>query len=188
MKTLTIIIIIILFILLGGAVLTLYFPQRSEEALPLEDISKGNMKILSTAFENNQFIPPKYTCDGEDINPSLTIEGIPENAKSLVLIVDDPDAAMGTFNHWLLWNISPSTKEIKENSVPENAVLGTNNFGKLEYGGPCPPSGVHRYFFKIYALDTTFELSEGAKRSDLEKAMENHILDSGELIGKYQRQ
>ncbi len=145
------------------------------------------IKITSPAFSRQGMIPAKYTCDGEDINPPLAIEEVPDNAKSLVLIVDDPDAPMGVWTHWLIWNINPQTKEITENSVPEGAVLGINDFGKLEYGGPCPPGGTHRYFFKIYALDTVLDLPKGAKKDELEKIMTNHILDEGELVGKYSR-
>ena len=145
------------------------------------------IKVISAVFKNGEMIPKKYTCDGEDVSPPLTIEGVPTNAKSLTLIVDDPDAPMGTWNHWLVWNIDPKTKEIGENSVPAEAVLGTNDFGKLDYGGPCPPSGTHRYFFKVYAFDTVLNLPQGAKRNELETAMKNHILDQEELMGKYSR-
>ncbi|MBI4226400.1 YbhB/YbcL family Raf kinase inhibitor-like protein [Candidatus Roizmanbacteria bacterium] len=145
------------------------------------------IKVASAAFKNGEIIPKKYTCDGENINPPLTIASIPAEAKSLALIVDDPDAPVGNWNHWLVWNIEPATKEISENSVPANTVLGINDFGKLEYGGPCPPSGTHRYFFRIYALDTKLDLPQGAKRGELENAMKNHIVDQGELMGKYSR-
>lgn len=145
------------------------------------------IKITSPAFAQDEIIPKKYTGDGENINPPLAVEGVPTEAKSLVLIVDDPDAPAGTWTHWLVWNISPQIGKIEENSIPENSVLGTNDFGKLEYGGACPPSGTHRYFFKIYALDTVLNLSAGASKNDLEQAMEGHILDKAELVGKYSR-
>ena len=109
----------------------------------------ATLKLTSPAFANNQMIPQKYSCKGEDINPPLKIEGVPKNTKSLLLIVDDPDAPVGNWNHWIVWNIPPETSVIGENSVPQNAVLGMNDFRKLDYGGPCPPSGTHRYFFKI---------------------------------------
>jgi len=154
----------------------------------LEPSQKSQMiKITSSAFIDAGDIPKKYTCDGENINPPLAISGLPNNAKSLVLIVDDPDAPSGVWTHWLVWNINPQTKEIKENSLSEDAVLGTNDFGQTNYGSPCPPSGTHRYFFKIYAIDTILELSQGAKRPQLEQAMTSHIMDKGELIGKYLR-
>ncbi|MBI2611769.1 YbhB/YbcL family Raf kinase inhibitor-like protein [Candidatus Gottesmanbacteria bacterium] len=145
------------------------------------------MKITSNAFENNQPIPDKYTCDGNNVNPPLTISEVPDNAKSLVLIMDDPDAPVGTWVHWLVWNIDPKANEIVENGVPQNAVEGTTSFGKAGYGGPCPPSGTHRYFFKLYALDNTLQLSSSFTKEDLEKAMNGHTLDKAELIGFYSR-
>ena len=143
-----------------------------------------DLAVTSPAFENNKSIPSRYTCDGDDVNPPLTIEGIPEETKSLVLIVDDPDAPMGTWDHWIVWNIPPTSK-IEENSVP--GVEGLNDFGKHSYGGPCPPSGTHRYFFKICALDTKLNLDSNSRKKDVEKAMKGHILASGELVGLYSR-
>jgi len=140
--------------------------------------------ITSPAFENNKLIPKKYTCDGEDVNPPLSIEGVPEETKSLVLIVDDPDAPMGTWDHWIVWDIPPTNK-IGENTVP--GVEGLNNFRKHSYGGPCPPSGTHRYFFKVYALDTKLSLNSNSRKKDVEKAMNGHILAEGKLIGLYSR-
>jgi Raf kinase inhibitor-like YbhB/YbcL family protein len=142
------------------------------------------LKIKSPAFEHNGLIPRKYTCDGEDVNPSLVIEDIPGGAQSLALIVDDPDASMGTWNHWVVWNIPPM-KEIKENTVP--GIEGMNDFRKHSYGGPCPPGGTHRYFFKVYALDTKLNLGANSRKKDLEKAMQGHILAMGELMGRYSR-
>ncbi len=143
------------------------------------------IKITSPAFKNGDFIPQKYTCKGEDINPPLEFTNIPDAAKSLVLIMDDPDAPMGTWQHWLVWNISPEIKKIEENSVPKGAVLGRNDFGRLKYGGPCPPSGTHRYFFRLYALDVKLNLKEGATRKELDNAMGGHIIDSATLMGKF---
>lgn len=163
-----------------------YFFQRSEEK-QLEVTLSSNMKLISPAFEHNQPIPSKYTCDGENISPPLIVEAVPENTKSLVLIVDDPDAPMGTWVHWTLWNIAPDTKEIPENSVPAGAVEGMTDFGKPGYGGPCPPSGTHRYFFKLYALNKTLELNSAATKADIEKAMEGFLLGQAELIGLYSR-
>jgi len=145
------------------------------------------MKITSPAFENNQMIPQKYTCDGENINPPLQINDIPAGTQSLVLIVDDPDAPSGDWVHWLVWNINPATKLISENESPQGAIQGINDFGKQNYGGPCPPSGIHHYQFKIYALNTTLNLTSSSRKKDLEKAIENHILDKEILIGLYQR-
>jgi Raf kinase inhibitor-like YbhB/YbcL family protein len=140
--------------------------------------------ITSPVFENKGVIPSKYTCDDENVNPPLNIKGLPERTESLVLIVDDPDAPMGTWDHWIVWNISPVEK-IQENTVP--GTEGVNDFRKRSYGGPCPPSGTHRYFFKVYALDTKLGLTPNSRKKDVEKAMKNHILAKGELIGLYSR-
>ena len=146
----------------------------------------GTLKLASSAFENNSTIPSKYTCDGEDINPPLDISGIPSNAKSLLLIVDDPDAPTGTWNHWIVWNI-PIVSKIDENSVPNRAIQGINDFDKHIYGGPCPPSGTHRYMFKLYALDTTLDRDSNSEKNDVLKAMEGHVLDQTVLIGLYKK-
>ena len=145
------------------------------------------LQIVSPAFRHNELIPKKYTCDGADINPPLLIENIPSGAKSLALIVDDPDAPVGTWVHWVVWNISPGTREIKEDSVPKGAQQGVNDFRKKDYGGPCPPSGTHRYFFKLYALDKVLNLGSNAKKGDLEGAMKGYILEKTELVGLYRR-
>jgi len=140
--------------------------------------------ITSPVFGNNEYIPAKYTCDGEDVNPPLKIEYVPEGTQSLVLIVDDPDAPAGTWSHWTVWNIPPAEK-IEENSVP--GVEGLNDFGRHSYGGPSPPSGTHRYFFKVYALDTKLDLDKNSRKNDVEEAMEGHVLAKGEIIGLYSR-
>jgi len=142
------------------------------------------MKITSKGFQNNGNIPSKYTCQGENINPELVIENIPEETKTLALIVDDPDAPTRTWVHWVVWNIRPTGK-IEEDSVP--GEQGINDFRKRDYGGPCPPSGTHRYFFKIYALDTELSLAENANKEQLEKAMQGHIIEKAELIGLYKK-
>ena len=142
------------------------------------------LTISSPAFENNGIIPPKYTCSGEDVNPQLNIEGIPKETKSLVLIVDDPDAPMGDWVHWIVWNIPPK-KRIKEKSIP--GVEGMNDFGKHSYGGPCPPSGTHRYFFKVYALDTELSINVHTRKKELEKNIAGHILAKGELVGLFKK-
>lgn len=146
------------------------------------------MELTSPAFLHNEKIPSKYTCDGANFSPLLRFEKIPQDSKSLVLICDDPDAPMGDWVHWLIWNIDPATTEIPENFSPTDAIQGTTSFGNIGYGGPCPPSGVHRYFFKLYALDTTLDLPPSTQKADLETAMENHILAQAEMIGLYQRQ
>ena len=152
-----------------------------------ESLTQTNMKIASSAFENNAQIPSKYTCDAENINPPLEISEIPEGTVSLALLVDDPDAPAGDWVHWLVWNIPPSTESIAEGSAPQG-VEGTTDFGKTEWGGPCPPSGTHRYFFKLYALDTELDLPETAKKVDLLNAMDGHVLEQVEIVGLYQRQ
>lgn len=145
------------------------------------------MKITSSAFENDAKIPQKYTCDGENINPPLLFSQVPQNAKSLVLIMDDPDAPMGTFVHWVLYNIPPSTSEIKEDSMPGEASVGRNSGGRSDYIGPCPPSGTHRYFFKLYALDSVLSLDGNSGKKEVEDAMTGHILEQAQLIGLYSR-
>jgi Raf kinase inhibitor-like YbhB/YbcL family protein len=144
-----------------------------------------NLSVMSPTFENNKLIPAKYTCDGDDVNPPLTIEGVPEGTKTIALIVDDPDAPMGTWDHWIVWNIPATTSKIAENTVPGNE--GMNDFRKRSYGGPCPPSGTHRYFFKVYALDVKLDLSPTSRKRDVEKAMQGHVLAKGELVGLYRR-
>jgi Raf kinase inhibitor-like YbhB/YbcL family protein len=142
------------------------------------------MKIESPAFANNQTIPLIYAVDGQNINPPLIFSEIPENSQSLVLIMDDPDAPIGIWTHWVLWNISPTTKEIKENSVPAGSVQGKTNRANC-YSGPKPPSGTHRYFFKLYAIDTVLDLEPTASVEQLTKTIKNHTVDYAELIGIY---
>lgn len=144
------------------------------------------MNISSPAFTGDT-IPAKYTCDGEGISPPLKISGVPASAVSLVLICDDPDAPAGLWVHWIIWNIDPKFTEIAENSVPAGSVEGTTSFGSTGYGGPCPPNGSHRYFFKVYALDITISLGPGSKVKDLTAAMQGHILDQAELVRTYGR-
>jgi len=145
------------------------------------------MKIQSDSFGNNEMMPANFTCDSSNISPGLSISGIPDGSKSLVLIVDDPDAPGGTWVHWTVWNIDPSVTEIPEDSVPGGSVEGKTDFGKPGYGGPCPPSGTHRYFFKLYALDAVLDLDASATAIDIDKAMKGRILESAELIGLYRR-
>lgn len=142
------------------------------------------MEIKSPAFQNNEQIPSEYTCDGENISPELEISEIPENTVSLALIMDDPDAPSGTFTHWLAWNIPLKTKIEKGESLSPSGITG---FGKTGYGGPCPPSGTHRYYFKLYALDTNLDLNDGATRQELENAMQGHVIKQGILMGTYKR-
>jgi len=145
----------------------------------------SSISITSSSFQAGGDIPAKFTCDGTNVSPALQIGGVPNEAKSLVLIVDDPDAPRGLFTHWIIWNIDPKTTRVAENSAPAAGVQGTNDFGKRNYGGPCPPSGTHRYFFKIFALDTKLELKPGARRAELDAAMRGHVLAQGELMARY---
>jgi Raf kinase inhibitor-like YbhB/YbcL family protein len=144
----------------------------------------GKMKITSPDFSNNEMIPKKFTCDGEDVSPGLVIEGVPARAKSLALVVDDPDAPMGTWVHWVVYDIPPLGR-IGQNGIP--GKQGTNDFGKRKYGGPCPPSGTHRYFFKLFALDAMLDLQEGLSKKELEHSLQGHILEKAELVGLYKR-
>jgi Raf kinase inhibitor-like YbhB/YbcL family protein len=143
------------------------------------------LSVESPAFENNKFIPAKYTCDGDDVNPPLTIEGVPEGTKTLALIVDDPDCPTGTWDHWIVWNIPATASKIAENTAP--GTEGMNDFRRRSYGGACPPSGTHRYFFMVYALDVKLDLSPTSRKRDVEKAMQGHVLAKGELVGLYRR-
>ncbi len=144
------------------------------------------MKITSPAFNEGKKIPPSYTCDGDDKSPELVISDIPESAKSLALIMDDPDAPAGTWVHWVVWNMDPGTTRIAEGEEPEG-VEGTSSFGRRGYGGPCPPGGTHRYYFKLYALDTMLDLAEGASKEQLEAAMQGHVIAQAQLMGTYSR-
>jgi len=147
----------------------------------------ADLTITSPAFAGKSAIPARYTCDGEDINPALQIGAVPNGAKSLALIVDDPDAPAGTWVHWVVWNIPPQTREIPENGLPAGAVQGLNDWKRNSYGGPCPPSGTHRYFFRLYALDATLNLAATTSKAALLRAMQGHIIAQGELMGTYRR-
>jgi Raf kinase inhibitor-like YbhB/YbcL family protein len=143
------------------------------------------MKITSQAFTNGGRIPDKYTKYGENVIPPLHFEGVPERARSLALVVDDPDAPGGNFNHWILFNMDPKIQDIKENAVPGKAMQACNDFGEVEYDGPKPPSGEHRYFFKAFALDTMLPLNQSSRRPDFEREVKGHVLDSATLVGKF---
>lgn len=174
MKRSFIIIVVVLLALAGGIIIKM---------------ALAKLMISSPAFEHGALMPGKYTCDGENINPPLEISGIPAGAKSLVLIMDDPDAPSGIWDHWLKWNIpvaSGTTVIVKEGEAPLG-VSGRGTGGQTNYQGPCPPSGTHRYFFKVYALDTELALPEGGSKAELEAAMAGHVLAQGELVGRYSR-
>jgi hypothetical protein len=180
MKTAEVKTFIVLFIMVN----IILFSGNSVSPEDKGNQRRSSMKLTSPHFQHNSMIPSKFTCDGLDVNPALDIEDIPEETKSLVLIVDDPDAPMGTWVHWVVFNI-PVASQIQEDSVPGRQ--GVNDFRKKDYGGPCPPSGTHRYFFKLYALDTELDLEEGVRKQDVEEAMKDHILAEAELIGLYKR-
>lgn len=158
-----------------------------------KEITMQNISITSEAFRNGDAIPAEYTCDGRGISPPLSWSGIPAGTKSIVLVMDDPDAPRGTFVHWVLFNIPAETKKLP-GGVPESKTLpngsrhGITDSGRTGYSVPCPPPGKpHRYYFKVYALDTKLDLPAGATRANVERAMEGHILAKGELMGKYGR-
>jgi Raf kinase inhibitor-like YbhB/YbcL family protein len=144
----------------------------------------NKLLISSPAFENEGDIPSKYTCDGEDINPQLTVDNSPENTKTLAIIVEDPDAPKETFDHWLVWNVPPESI-IEENRIP--GISGTNGAGKTGYYGPCPPSGTHRYYFHVFALDISLDLQGGTDKKTLQDAIKPHILAKGTLMGHYKK-
>ena len=150
------------------------------------------MELKSQAFEEGGSIPSLYTCDGKNISPPLTWSGVPAGTKGFALIADDPDAPRGTWVHWVLWNLPATTKELKEAlplipHLPSGALQGKNDSGDSGYGGPCPPSGAHRYFFKLYALDGMLSLKTGTTKAQLEAAMKGHVLGHATLMGVYSR-
>jgi len=184
----------LLTLLLIGMILlmscSLFQPAEKEEITMPEQ--QGSLVLQSPAFAPQGAIPAKYSCDGEDVSPPLEWSGAPADTKSFALIVDDPDAPIGTFNHWILFNIPASVNQLPE-GVPRKDTLadgsrqGKTSWRKVGYGGPCPPSGTHRYFFKLYALDTMLNLPAGATKEEVLQAMSGHILATGELMGTYKR-
>ena len=160
--------------------------EYTQEADIMEDFS-----ISSGAFGQGDTIPVEYTCDGSDMSPPLVFSGIPDGAKSIALIVDDPDASGGMWVHWVIYNMPPNRELAKgmpiAGTLPDGSRQGTSDFGKAGYGGPCPPSGTHRYYFKVYALDIVLDLQSGASKAQLENAMQGHVLAKAELMGKYAR-
>ncbi len=151
-----------------------------------------SMKLVSAAFQEGGTISEKFTCDGADRSPPLNWDGVPDETKSLVLILDDPDAPMGTWVHWVVYNLPPTIGGLSEGVVPEREIKGgglqgMNDFRKIGYGGPCPPAGEHRYFFKLYALDTVFPFAAGVTKAQLMIAMEGHVIEETHLMGRYRR-
>lgn len=184
MRNILIALAIILLAIAGGL---LHYYSGGKQPSKLINLDVPLMNLISPAFSHNSSMPAKYTCDGENISPALEFGEVSEETRSLVLIMDDPDAPGGSWLHWTLWNISPATLMIEDGAVPEGAVEGTTSFGKTGYGGPCPPSGEHRYVFHAYALDGELSLGAGANREELESAMAGHIIAQAELIGLYRR-
>lgn len=185
-------------VVLSCAFLILLFlgcAKRQPTAQPSTNTAKADkaeITLTSVAFKEGQSIPRTYTCDGVNVSPPLEWSGVPKTATTLAIIVDDPDAPAGTWVHWVLYNLPAEHIGVVEN-VPASEDLkaggfqGKNDFGKFGYGGPCPPSGTHRYLFKIYALDSDLPLKAGATKADVMKAMEGHIVLQGQLIGTYRR-
>lgn len=178
------------------------YSQKGSPSLESRSTAVESLRLSSDKFENNQMIPRKYTCDGENMSPPLKIENVPIETQSLALIMHDPDAEVeGGWTHWTVFNMDPGTLEIDEGSVPEGSIQGTTSFGKTGYGGPCPPRiaendhrrnagaypGAHHYEFSIYALDSRLLLDKNAQKSDIEHAMEGHIIDQYTLTGLYRR-
>lgn len=189
MKKLILFLLLVLVITLG--IFYSIFARQEKPKPAVKNNTSNKMKqlnISSSAFADRGKIPSKYTCDGEDVNPPLVFENVPEDAQSLVLIVEDPDAPGKTWVHWVVFNISPHVSGISEDSVPSGGMEAVTDFGKAGYGGACPPSGTHRYYFKLYALDTTLDVTEDVTREELEHAMQRHILDKAELVGLYSRE
>ena len=159
--------------------------STSETTEPAE--AAATMELKSDAFASGQSIPAKYGCTGKNISPALTWSSAPAGTQSYALIVDDPDAPMGTWVHWVLYNIPSGTTSLAENTDASGILVGKNSANHMRYDGPCPPSGTHRYFFKLYALDSTLSLSPGATKEQLLNAMKGHILAQGELMGTFSK-
>lgn len=177
-----IITIILILLILGGV----YYYASESLGIKKSVLTKPTINITSQEFVKGGVIPLKFTCDGDNVNPSLVLDRVPVDAKSLVLIVDDPDSGNTPFNHWLVFNMDPRITNIEENQIPI-ALLGTNDFDELRYMGPCPEVGSHKYYFRIYALDILLPSNEGIKRQELDRAMNGHIMAFGETYGVYER-
>lgn len=164
-----------------------FIKQQSTIEATLTPMPSNTMKLTSSAFSHNGPIPKEYTCDGAGEHPPLQFSGVPPEAQSLVLIVDDPDAPRGTWTHWLVWNIDPKTIDIKAGEVPPGAMQGKTSSGENHWGPPCPPSGTHHYHFKLFALDEALSIATSAEQKELETALSGHVLDQSELVGLYAR-
>jgi Raf kinase inhibitor-like YbhB/YbcL family protein len=180
--------LITVFLIFG--IFFLYYSIQSKQvkqSIQNQNVSQEEMKIISPTFSEGEIIPSTYTCDGKNINFPLQFSNIPQQTASLALIIDDPDAPLGTFTHWMVWNIKPNITEIPEHSVPEFAVQGINSWGGESYRGPCPPSGEHRYITTLYALDSGFGTPANKTREDINRAIKGHIIGEARLMGKYKR-
>jgi len=185
-----VLIVLIIFGTVGLAVYYLRIQQRYQEALRVQIIKDTTMSTLlltSPAFQHNGEIPSRFTCQGDEVNPELLIQGVPIGTRSLVLVMDDPDAPVGVWDHWVLWNIAPETTEIAENSTPPGAVMGVNSGGQARYQGPCPPSGTHRYRFTVYAIADVLSLAPGSDKQTVLKAIADKVLDQFTLVGLYKK-
>ena len=183
-------VLISFFILILGAVGLAIITTGDDNFADLNNFFNppvSGMKITSSAFSNHQAIPTTFTCNGDNTNPPLQFSDIPSQAKSLVLLVEDPDAPQPNWLHWLVYNIPPQTTSIAQNSLPDQATQGTNDFDTTRYQGPCPPLGQHRYNFKLYALDQATSFPPGSTRQAIESAIDGHVIATAELIGIYQR-
>ena len=184
MNSVRVIVFLVAFSILFGMISATQISFAYDTKNPIKPSAK-TMKI-SSAFENNGKIPKKYTCDGANVSPPLKISNVPKNAKSLALILDDPDAPSGTFTHWVVWGMSPKKTQLGEGEK-KGFMEGITGLGKPGYVGLCPPSGVHRYFFKLYALDFQVDISTKSNKQELMTAMQNHIIQTAILTGKYSR-
>lgn len=178
-------------LILGGAGYWILKTGDTQTAVPepkVESIPKTSLTLSSPAFESREAIPSEYTCDGANISPPLTITGVPVGTQSLVLVMEDPNTPTKAWLHWLVYTLEPENTELKKGEVPITARQGINDFGKAEYGGPCPPSGQHHYSFKLYALDIPFDFPEGLRLEAVMLRIQNHIIGQTELVGVYERQ
>jgi Raf kinase inhibitor-like YbhB/YbcL family protein len=185
--------VVILLVLLLATMAAVYVFSRLPRIAANQKAPMSDLYLKTPAFQPGSEIPQQYTCEGEDLSPPMQWGGAPKGTQSFALIAEDPDAPSGTFTHWVLYELPPSVTELPQGlprteHVKFGGSQGMNDFGKLGYGGPCPPPGKpHRYFFKLYALDNMPDVKPGAKKEDLERAMEGHVLAQAEIMGKYQR-
>ena len=177
--------LVILLVIILTAILTHKWSNPSDKTL--FNSMEEKMKIESIAFKENENIPREYTCQGDNVNPPLNFSDIPKGTKSIALIVDDPDAPSGVWAHWLVWNMNPTSDGVGENSVPKGGIQGPNGRGANKYQGPCPPSGVHRYYFKLFALNKELNISTTTDKTGLENAMDGAIIEQSLFIGLYER-